>query len=62
MTENYVVNGVTYIVDSKFESAGKSTLADRLKTYIKSDFADLTKNMKGDILTHEYVLTAGKEK
>ena len=50
------------IVDSKFESADRSTLTDRLKNYIKSEFADLTKITKGDILTHEYVLTAGKEK
>ena len=62
MSSTYVVNGVTYIVDSKFESADRSTLTDRLKNYIKSEFADLTKIMKGDILTHEYVLTAGKEK
>ena len=63
MTGVYIVNGVKYIVDSHFEPAGnKQTLADRLKHYIKSDFADFTNHYKGDKMTSEYVLTAGKEK
>ena len=52
-----------YIVDSHFEPAGnKQTLADRLKHYIKNHFTDFTKYYKGDIITAEYVLAAGKEK
>ena len=63
MSSAYVVNGVKYIVDSHFEPAGqKTTLADRLKHYIKSDFADFTNHFKGDKMTSEYVLTARKEK
>ena len=63
MSSTYVINGVTYLVDAEFEPAGKkTTLADRLKHYIKSDFADFTKYYKGDIITSEYVPTAGKEK
>ncbi|MBO4868565.1 MAG: hypothetical protein J5585_02505 [Clostridia bacterium] len=52
-----------YIVEASFETAGKkNTFSDRLKKYIKSDFADFTKYYKGDIITSEYVPTAGKEK
>ncbi|MBR1811279.1 MAG: hypothetical protein IJ766_06490 [Clostridia bacterium] len=61
MSSTYVINGVKYIVDAKYEPAERKTLADRLKKYIKSDFADFTKYMKGDKMTSEYVLTAGKE-
>ena len=63
MSSTYLVNGVTYLVDAEFEPAGKkTTLADRLRHYIKSDFADFTNHCKGDKMTSEYVLTAGKEK
>ena len=63
MTSSYMVNGVKYIVEASFETAGKkNTFSDRLKKYIKSDFADFTKYYKGDIITSEYVPTAGKEK
>ena len=63
MSSTYFVNGVTYIVNGEFEPAGKkTTLADRLKHYIKSDFADFTNHFKGDKMTSEYVLTARKEK
>ena len=59
----YIVNGVKYIVDSCFDLAGsKQTLADRLRHYIKNNFTDFTKYFKGDIITAEYVLAAGKEK
>ena len=62
MSSTYVINGVTYLVDAQFEPAGKkTTLTDRLKHYIKSDFADFTNHYKGDKMTSEYVLTAGKE-
>ena len=47
MSSTYVINGVTYLVDAQFEPAGKkTTLADRLKHYIKSDFADFTNHYK----------------
>ena len=63
MSSAYVINGVTYLVDAEFEPAvKKTTLADRLKHYIKSDFADFTNHFKGDKMTSEYVLTARKEK
>lgn len=62
MKNTYVINGVTYIVDAKYEPVRRNeTFSDRLKHYIKSDFADFKKKMKGDTLTSEYVLTAGKE-
>ena len=62
MSSTYTVNGVKYIVESKFEPVGKkTTLSDRLKHYIKSDFADFTNHCKGNIISSEYVLTAGKE-
>ncbi|MBO4356118.1 MAG: hypothetical protein J5850_04620 [Clostridia bacterium] len=63
MEETYVVNGVTYIVGRQFEPAKKkTTFSKRVKNYLKSDFADFTKYIKGDRITEEYVLTARKEK
>ena len=54
MSSTYLVNGVTYLVDAEFEPAGKkTTLADRLKHYIKSAFADFTTHYKGDKMTYE---------
>lgn len=59
----YRVNGVKYIVSSRFASDTESeTLSDRLQTHIKSPFAELTLPAEEAIFEHEYACsTAGEE-
>ena len=56
----YQVNGVTYIVSSRFEtrSDDSHTLRSRLERLIKNNSADLSEETKGDIITAEYVSAA----
>ena len=56
----YQVNGVTYIVASQFETRSEDshTLRSRLERLIKNNFADLSTETKGDIITAEYVSAA----
>ena len=56
----YLVNGVTYIVSSRFETVGKEThtLRSRFERLIKNNSADLSKESQGDIITAECVSTA----
>ena len=59
----YSVNGVKYIVSSRFASDTESeTLSDRLQAHIKSPFAELTFAAEEAIFEHEYACsTAGEE-
>lgn len=62
----YVVNGVTYTVESRFVSYDiknkQTTFHDKIKRIITSDFIPLTVNTDEDILeTNNVCLTAGKE-
>lgn len=59
----YSVNGVKYIVSSRFASDTESeTLSDRLQSHIKSPFAELTFAAEEAIFEHEYACsTAGEE-
>ena len=62
MATEYQINGVTYLIDAVFLPAKqKITLRDRLKSYLKNHYTDLTHCKSGTILQSEYVLTAGKE-
>ena len=56
----YQVNGVTYIVSSRFETVGKEThtLRSRFERLIKNNSADLSEESQGDIITVEYVSAA----
>lgn len=57
----YVINGVKYIVDSSFKTANPS-ITDRFKRIITSDFVDLTNESPPSKMAVEYVCsTAGKE-
>lgn len=56
----YTVNSVRYIVSSRF-TENDNTVADRLKSYIKSNFADLTAPKNRDIMTDEYACSAAGE-
>ena len=62
----YVVNGVTYTVESRFVpyeiKSKQPTFHDKIKRIITSDFIPLTVNTDEDILeTDNVCLTAGKE-
>ncbi len=62
----YEINGVRYIVSSKFPPCKitkiENTINDRLKNHIGSDFAHLTTDEDKNTIQAEYVCsTAGKE-
>ena len=61
----YTVNGVRYIVSSRFKPFNskciKDTFTETIEKYIKSDFAEWTNNQNGGIMNTECVSTAGKE-
>ena len=61
----YTVNGVKYIVSSRFKKFDfnniKDTLTERIEKYIKNDIAHLTDNLSGSKIDAECVSTAGKE-
>ncbi|MBP9988155.1 MAG: hypothetical protein KBT46_01515 [Ruminococcus sp.] len=53
---DYIINGVRYIVASKFMPFENSvTLTDKVEKYLDSDFADLTDLPTIDKLTDDYV-------
>ena len=63
----YMLNGVRYIVSSRFESPSfrthtDQTFSDRVGSFVGSDFADLKPEISDDKLATEYVCSAaGKE-
>ncbi len=59
----YVINGVKYIVSSRFEPPTcKETFTKKIEKFICSDFADLTNIDDLNTLTDDYVCsTVGKE-
>lgn len=61
----YTVNGVKYIVTSKFKPVDfknfKDTLADAIEKYIKNDLAECTDHDIGSTIDTECVSTAGEE-
>lgn len=66
--QEYVINGVRYVVESKFQKPDYKKpnknilLNNRIENYITSDFADLPSVSTGNIISTEYDCTAaGKE-
>lgn len=61
----YVINGVKYIVGSSFQTTkvgNHPTITDRFKRIVTSDFVDLTNESPPSKMAVEYVCsTAGKE-
>ena len=58
----YVINGVRYIVSTQYSKTETMTLKDRIKKYIGSDFAHLTTTEDINTINKECVcMTAGKE-
>ena len=58
----YVVNGVRYIVSTRFSKTESKTMKEKLSEFIGSDFAHLTTDEDKNTIQAEYVCsTAGKE-
>ena len=60
-TEEYVINGVRYIVNKKFSKTENKTMKEKISAFIGSDFAHLTIADDINTLNTEYVnSTAGE--
>ena len=58
----YVINGVRYIVSSRFSETENKTMKEKLSDFIGSDFAHLTTAEDINTINTECVcMTAGKE-
>ena len=58
----YVINGVRYIVSSRFSETENKTIKEKLSDFIGSDFAHLTTDEDENTIQAEYVCsTAGEE-
>lgn len=58
----YVINGVRYIVSTRFSKTENKTMKEKLSDFIGSDFAHLTTNEDKNTIQAEYVCsTAGEE-
>ena len=58
----YVINGVRYVVSTRFSKTENKTMKEKISAFIGSDFAHLTKTQDKNTMNAEYVcLTAGKE-
>ena len=61
-TEEYVINGVRYIVSTKHSETESMTFIDKIKRYLGSDFAHMTTAEDINTINTECVcMTAGKE-
>ena len=62
-TEEYVINGVRYVVTKKFSKTENKTMKEKISAFIGSDFAHLTNEEKHNTIGTEYVsLTAGERR
>lgn len=58
----YIINGVRYVVSTQYSKTETMTLKDRIKKYIGSDFAHLTTAEDINTINKECVcMIAGKE-
>ena len=58
----YVINGVRYIVSTRFSKTESKTMKEKLSEFIGSDFVQLTTTEDKNTIQAEYVCsTAGKE-
>ncbi len=61
-TEEYVINGVRYIVSTKHSETESMTFIDKIKRYLGSDFAQLSNTVVINPIERICVcVTAGKE-
>ena len=60
-TEEYVINGVLYVVTKRFSKTENKTMKEKISAFIGSDFAHLTIADNINTLNTEYVnSTAGE--
>ena len=60
-TEEYVINGVRYVVTKRFSKTENKTMKEKISAFIGSDFAHLTIADDINTLNKEYVnSTAGE--
>lgn len=58
----YIINGVRYLVSTRFSETENKTMKEKLSDFIGSDFAHLTTTEDENTIQAEYVCsTAGKE-
>ena len=58
----YIINGVRYIVSTRFSKTENKTIKEKLSDFIGSDFAHLTTTEDENTIQAEYVCsTAGEE-
>ena len=61
-SNEYIINGVRYIVSTRFSKTENKTIKEKLSDFIGSDFAHLTTNEDKNTIQAEYVCsTAGEE-
>ena len=59
----YVINGVRYLVSSRFSKTENKTMKEKLSDFIGSDFAHLTTTQDTNTINTEYVnSTAGERR
>ncbi len=59
----YVINGVRYIVSTRFSKAENKTMKEKLSEFIGGDFAHLTTTKDTNTINTEYVnSTAGERR
>lgn len=61
-SNEYIINGVRYIVSTRFSKTENKTIKEKLSDFIGSDFAHLTTTEDRNTIQAEYVCsTAGEE-
>ena len=58
----YVINGVRYIVSSRFSKTEHKTMKEKLSEFIGSDFAHLTTDEDKNTIQAEYVCSTAGER
>ena len=59
----YVINGVRYIVSTRFSKTENKSMKEKLSEFIGGDFANLTTTQDTNTINTEYVkLTAGERR
>ena len=61
-SDEYIINGVRYLVSTRFSKTENKTIKEKLSNFIGSDFAHLTTTEDENTIQAEYVCsTAGEE-
>ena len=62
-SNEYIINGVRYIVSTRFSKTESKTMKEKLSEYIGGDFAHLTTTKDTNTINTEYVnSTAGERR